>query len=168
MFACQVLIDSGALLTTPDVPTPATLAAMHQHSVVAAYLETVYAQEAQGTVGAFAQRMLGLVAAWGAYSLSLFHLLSARSLTGLVASLCRAAATGRVASIDHLVSLRPSAVNEPGVEGFTPVWLAVLHNHPLCFDALIRHGANASTTDEKVRAWLCLRGLSLVLTLPAE
>lgn len=65
-------------------------------------------------------------------------------------SMCRAAAIGSVNRINELASMGLS-IDEVGPEGFTPVWLAVLHNHPLCFDVLIRFGANSSVTDHQVR-----------------
>ena len=68
---------------------------------------------------------------------------------GNIASVCRAAATGRVSALKRLLSNK-NDINEPNMEGFSPIWLAVLHNHPLCVHALMTSGADIRLRDFKV------------------
>ncbi len=66
-------------------------------------------------------------------------------------SLCRVASIGRVSSIKRLIS-EGCDVSEPNSEGYTPIWLSVLHNHPLCVHALMRGGSDLRATNFKVES----------------
>eukprot|EP00047_Mylnosiga_fluctuans_P003537 m.229643 g.229643 ORF g.229643 m.229643 type:complete len:963 (-) comp11932_c0_seq1:191-3079(-) len=56
-------------------------------------------------------------------------------------SLFRGAALGRASNLARCIA-SGADVNDIGTEGFSPLWLAVLHNHPLCVHALMKAGAN--------------------------